>query len=105
MENDEIERIVCALHMGLSLVKFTNNYCIKAIEFQMSSTSLSVNLSDLNLDMKTMQKMIFIYNCLEKGWSVKKRDGRYIFQKNHEGKKEVFMEDYLDKFISENLSL
>ena len=93
---------LCALHMGLSLFKFTNNYCIKAIEFQMS---LSVNLSDLNLDMKTMQKMIFIYNCLEKGWSVKKRDGRYIFQKNHEGKKEVFMEDYLDKFISENLSL
>lgn len=92
--------------MGLSLFKFTNNYCIKAIEFQMSSTTFkTVNLSELNLDMKTMQKMIFIYNCLEKGWSVKKRDSRYIFQKNHEGKKEVFMEDYLDKFISENLSL
>jgi hypothetical protein len=67
--------------------------------------SKTVNLSDLNLDMKTMQKMIFIYNCLEKGWTAKKRDGRYIFQKNHEGKREVFMEDYLDKFISENLSL
>ena len=96
---------LCALHMGLFLVKFTNNYCIKAIEFQMSSSFKTVNLSELNLDMKTMQKMIFIHNCLEKGWTVKKRDGRYIFQKNHEGKKEVFMEDYLDKFISENLSL
>jgi len=67
--------------------------------------SFSVNLSDMNLDMKTMQKMIFIHNCLEKGWTVKKRNGCYIFQKNHEGKKEVFMEDYLDKFINDNLSL
>jgi hypothetical protein len=69
------------------------------------STTKIVNLSDMNLDMKTMQKIIFIYNCLEKGWTVKKRNGCYIFHKNHEGKKEVFMEDYLDKFINDNLSL
>ena len=106
MQNDEIKRILCALRMGLTLVKLTNNYCIKATANSKMTTSFkTVNLSELNLDMKTMQKMIFIYNCLEKGWSVKKRDSRYIFQKNHEGKKEVFMEDYLDKFISENLSL
>jgi hypothetical protein len=75
------------------------------IDAQYCIMSLTVNLSDLNLDMKTMQKMIFIHNCLEKGWTVKKRENRYIFQKNHEGKKEVFMEDYLDKFINDNLTL
>ena len=50
-------------------------------------------------------KMLFIFNCVEKGWNVKKRDGRYIFQKSHDGKREVFMEDYLEKFIAENSSL
>jgi len=49
--------------------------------------------------------MLFIFNCVEKGWNVKKRDGKYIFQKNHDGKREVFMEDYLEKFIAENSSL
>ena len=31
--------------------------------------------------------------------------GKYIFQKSHDGKREVFMEDYLEKFIAENSSL
>lgn len=64
----------------------------------------TVDLSKHNIDLKTMQKMIFINNALEKGWQVKKRDGKYIFQKHHEGKKEIFMEDYLEKFIASNLS-
>ncbi len=64
---------------------------------------MSAQTIDLSsVDLKTYHKMIFIYNCVEKGWNVKKRDGKYIFQKAHEGKREVFMEDYLDKFISEN---
>ena len=58
-----------------------------------------------NIDAKTFHKMLFIFNCVEKGWNVKKRDGKYIFQKSHDGKREVFMEDYLEKFISENSSM
>jgi hypothetical protein len=34
--------------------------------------------------------MAFIYNSLDQGWSVKKRDGKYIFQKSHNGKREIF---------------
>ena len=49
--------------------------------------------------------MAFIYNSLEQGWSVKKRDGNYIFQKAHNGKKEIFQDDYLEKFILENSSM
>jgi hypothetical protein len=49
--------------------------------------------------------MIFIYNSLEQGWSVKKRDGKYIFQKSHDGKREVFQDEYLEKFIIENSSM
>jgi hypothetical protein len=63
----------------------------------------SINTS--NIDAKSFHKMLFIFNCVEKGWNVKKREGRYIFQKSHDGKREVFMEDYLEKFIAENSSL
>jgi len=59
----------------------------------------------LDLDTKTIYKMAFIYNSLEQGWSVKKRDGNYIFQKSHNGKKEIFQDDYLEKFILENSSM
>jgi hypothetical protein len=57
------------------------------------------------IDSKTLHKMVFIYNKIEYGWKVKKRDNRYIFQRLHGNKKEVFMEDYLEKFIAENSSM
>ena len=45
--------------------------------------------------------MQFITNALEKGWSVKKRNDSYIFTKKHEGKREVFQNNYLDTFVGE----
>jgi hypothetical protein len=62
-------------------------------------------MSQMDLDQKTIYKMAFIYNSLEQGWSVKKRDGKYIFQKSHNGKREIFQDDYLEKFITENSSM
>ena len=62
-------------------------------------------MSQMDLDQKTIYKMSFIYNSLEQGWSVKKRDGKYIFQKSHNGKREIFQDDYLEKFITENSSM
>jgi hypothetical protein len=44
-------------------------------------------------------------NAIETGWSVKKSDDNYIFTKKHEGKREVFMADYLEKFIDKNMRL
>ena len=57
------------------------------------------------IDQIQLCKMAFIYNSLESGWSVKKRDMSYIFTKNHEGKKEVFSEDYLKRFMKENFNI
>jgi hypothetical protein len=51
------------------------------------------------------QKMSFIMNAIETGWCVKKSDENYIFTKKHEGKREVFMSDYLEKFIDKNMRL
>ena len=54
---------------------------------------------------KDFQKMIFIINAVEDGWSVKKIADSYIFTKKHEGKKEIFKNEYLEKFIETNLHI
>jgi hypothetical protein len=52
-----------------------------------------------------LQKMIFIMNALNDGWSVKKSQDKYIFSKKHENKLEVFQEEYLATFILQNMQL
>lgn len=54
---------------------------------------------------KQLQKMIFIMNALNDGWSVKKSQDKYIFSKKHENKVEVFQEEYLATFILQNMQL
>jgi len=49
--------------------------------------------------------MAFLLNALEKGWSIKKKDNEYIFSKKHEGKREVFQENYLETFVQTNLDM
>jgi hypothetical protein len=58
--------------------------------------------TDINIDLVHLQTLSFIYNAIESGWSVKKRDDKYIFSKKHEGKKEVYLDTYLQKFIESN---
>jgi len=57
------------------------------------------------LDSVKLQKMAFLYNALENGWTIKKKKDLYIFTKNHEGKKEVYLDDYLKRFMKENFSI
>jgi len=52
-----------------------------------------------------LKKMTFIMNALDQGWSVKKEDEKYVFSKKHEGKREIFREDYLRTFIESNMVL
>jgi hypothetical protein len=49
--------------------------------------------------------MLLLYNTIEQGWSVKKRNDSYVFTKNHENKKEVLDDSYLMKFMKTNLDL
>ena len=50
------------------------------------------------------QKMLFLYNALEEGWRIEKKQDFYIFKKKHENKKEVYLDDYLASFIEHNLN-
>lgn len=60
---------------------------------------------NLKIDYITMQKMAFLYNAIEDGWSIKKNNDNYIFTKNHEGKREIFLDSYLQKFMTNNMDI
>ena len=60
---------------------------------------------NIKIDIITFQKMLFLYNTIEQGWSVKKHDKSYVFTKPHDGKKEVLEESYLLKFMKSNFNI
>jgi len=53
----------------------------------------------------TFQKMNLLYNALNDGWSIKKKENSYIFTKKHENKKEIIEDTYLLKFMKTNLDM
>ena len=63
------------------------------------------DLDNIKIDAIQFQKMMLLYNAIESGWSVKKRNDSYVFTKNHEGKKEVLEDSYLTKFMRTNLDI
>lgn len=66
---------------------------------------LKLNNVDMNVNSKKMHKMIFLFNALENGWTIKKKNNKYIFLKNHGEKKEIFSDDYLTSFIRDNSNI
>lgn len=64
-----------------------------------------VTNSHIVLDEDLFHKMVFFYNALNKGWTIKKKQNSFVFRKQHEGKKEIFHEDYLSHFLSENFDM
>jgi hypothetical protein len=78
----------------------------------MSEIELRVNIenengqtSNIKIDNIKFQKMLFLFNAINDGWSIKKRNDSYIFSKNHEGKKEVLLDSYLLSFMKGNFDL
>ena len=61
--------------------------------------------NNLKIDSIKLQKMLLLFNSIEEGWSVKKRNESYVFSKNHENKKEVLEDSYLLQFMKSNLDL
>lgn len=67
-------------------------------------TSLLELPQNIKIDKPSFQKMMFIMNALDNGWSVKKSTDSYIFTKKHENRREIFQEDYLEHFLITNAS-
>jgi hypothetical protein len=75
------------------------------IKINLDSLKDLENNADFKVDAIKFQKMLLLYNTIEQGWSVKKRNGSYVFTKNHENKKEILDDSYLLKFMKSNLDL
>jgi predicted transposase YbfD/YdcC len=60
---------------------------------------------NIKIDAIKFQKMLILFNSIEQGWSVKKKNESYVFTKHHENKKEVLEDSYLLKFMKTNLDL
>jgi hypothetical protein len=82
---------------------FSRNYLMD-IKINLESLKDLEN-ENIKVDAIKFQKMLLLFNSIEQGWSVKKRNGSYVFTKNHEGKKEVLEDSYLLKFMKTNLDL
>lgn len=57
----------------------------------------------LKIDYSLFKKMCFLYNAIENGWIVKKKGNNYILNKSHGGEKEIFSDEFLSRFINEQL--
>lgn len=72
----------------------------------MDNIKISSNtFSEKNIDYNDIHKMIFIFNALNDGWTVKKLDkDKFEFIKDKEQlKKEVVLEDCIKEFIKYNI--
>ena len=63
------------------------------------------NGTEIEMDSIKLHKIIFLYNALEDGWTINKKGNLYIFNKKHEGKKEVLLDNYLRRFMVKNFDI
>ena len=63
------------------------------------------NKKHLTINKKKLHKMIFIFNALEDGWTIKKRKKSYYLLKKHEGKTEIFQDSFLPTFMKEYMDI
>jgi hypothetical protein len=69
---------------------------------QTTTTDGKTSPKNIEINQKKFQKMVFLSNAIDDGWTIKKSGDSYIFSKKHENKKEVFQKTYLEKFILSN---
>ena len=64
---------------------------------------------DNSLIQKEIQKMIFVYNSILSGWTVRKlENNKFEFLRNindENERKEISLEDYMKNFIKYNLNI
>ena len=69
-------------------------------------STLLGDLSDnIKIDKAQLRKLLFLQNALDNGWTIKKSGDSYIFMKKHENRREVFKENYLEKFLISNFTV
>lgn len=57
------------------------------------------------IDNVRFQKMLLLFNAVEEGWTIKKKNDSFFFTKKHENKKEIISDAYLLTFMQTNLDI
>ena len=67
----------------------------------------SNNIDERDIEYKDIQKMVFIFNALNDGWTIKKIDtDKFEFTKDNEKiQKEIILEECIKKYIKCNIQL
>ena len=65
--------------------------------------NIEIDNEKLEFDLKKFQKMLIIFNALEDGWTISKKEEQYVFKKKHENKEEYFSDEYIKEFMSKYL--
>ena len=97
--------LILSLTINKVLVNSSKFYIKTIYEMYMSDNPKKIVIdqdNELKIRKSQFQKMMFLMNALEKGWSIKKQNDKYIFTKKHENKREIFEENYLERFIISN---
>jgi hypothetical protein len=66
---------------------------------------INIDNNNVEIDACLFQKMAFVHNALQDGWTVKKKNDFYVFTKKHEGKKEILLDSYLSSFMKSNVDV
>lgn len=72
----------------------------------MDTPTLDIPIIDpQSINLVKLHRLAMIQNALDDGWKIEKRGTSYIFSKHHNQQREIFEEDYLNKFLSNKLNL
>jgi hypothetical protein len=74
-------------------------------EIKIYVEAIGGNNYDIKIDHIKFQKMLLLFNAVNDGWSIKKKNDNYIFSKNHEGKREILSDSYLLTFMRNNFDI
>lgn len=58
-----------------------------------------------SLNNKDFSKIIFIFNAIEDGWTVKKKGDKYFFSKQKSKEKRVYNDKFLEEFVNKYFNL
>ena len=77
---------------------------ILALKELMNKEITNKETRDMNKELRQeIYIMIFLMNALESGWSIRKKDNKFVFRKSHNHRKEVYSDNYLVNFLKNNL--
>ena len=67
--------------------------------------NIEIDGKSFSYDFKKFQKMLLIFNALEDGWKIQKKNDKYYFKKNHDNDKKYFSDDILNEFLEKYLNM